>query len=315
MKSGVVLALGPLGATLKPGAEYSGLYPGPYGFGTVLDSSPSSSNIAPSAEDDARAEEALYTFHRSRLEAYAQSPLWDQVEWVGFETIPLVREVKAIRRAIRDTRRGSGSRGPMYWVACTFPDGKAPQTDCTVADTIKALLNEGTAGGAAEGEGVGISLGQTKGSGSGEVGGREIDGVGINCTNPAWLPELIDTFNSTLRSLTTLDSPMTAMSDLPISSPDATSASTPASTETARSRPWFILYPDGGQVYDSLTRSWSKERLSAEEWAERMMAAIKQVESSGLWEGVVAGGCCKTSAEEIGELRRRVHQYQGGDQA
>lgn len=74
----------------------------------------------------------------------------------------------------------------------------------------------------------------------------------------------------------------------------------------------FVLYPDGGQVYDTLTRSWSKEKLSAEEWAQRMIRLAKSAEgaicSNGdkVWGGVVVGGCCKTSYEEIKALREEI---------
>lgn len=250
--SKAVLALGPYGATTKPGAEYSGLYAPPFGFGTVLDSE---STTYAEPESSQKAEDALYKFHLSRIQSYAKSDRWNSVEWVGFETIPLVREIRAIRRALSDLSMD----GQKTWVACTFPDGQSPEFTAgggkvSVADTVRSLL--------ADGEG-------------------KPDGIGINCTNPAYIPALVDTFNTTLASLR-LDR-----------------------------KPWFVLYPDGGQVYEPISRSWSKEKLTAEEWAERMMEVIEKVDKSGLWAGVIAGGCCKTSADEIRELRRRVDRYLG----
>jgi homocysteine S-methyltransferase len=246
-----VLALGPYGATTKPGAEYSGLYPPPYGSGSVLDPSPS--NYL-NAQEDKEAEEALYKFHLSRIEAYAKSDAWGEVEWIGFETIPLLREVKAIKRAME-----SFASDKKYWIACTFPDGKSSQSTedggrVEVEEIVRTLVSDE---------------------------GKRPDGIGINCTNPAYTPDLIDTFNNTLRS---------SHSDR---------------------KPWFVLYPDGGQVYDPISRSWSKEKLTPKEWTERIMGDVKVVDKSGLWAGVVVGGCCKTSPEEIGELRKAVDAYLG----
>jgi len=246
-----VLALGPYGATTKPGAEYSGLYPPPYGSGSVLDPSPS--NYL-SASNDNAAEEALYNFHLSRLQAYSRSSSWAQVEWIGFETIPLLREVKAIKRAMGDL--GDEKK---YWIACTFPDGQCSQSTkdggrVQVEEVVRTLLsNEG----------------------------RRPNGIGINCTNPAYIPTLIETFNTTLRSL----------------------------PQTTNDKPWFVLYPDGGQVYDPISRSWSKEKLTPKEWTERIMVDVRNIDDSGLWAGIIVGGCCKTSPEEIGELRRAVDGY------
>jgi homocysteine S-methyltransferase len=250
-----ILALGPYGATTKPGAEYSGLYPPPYGSGTVLDPSPS--NYLSQADDNA-AEQALYEFHLSRLQAYSRSNAWDAVEWIGFETIPLLREVKAIRRAM-----GALGGDKKFWIACTFPDGQCSQRTedggrVPVEQVIRTLLEEGT--------------------------GRP-DGIGINCTNPAYISSLVETFTNTLRSL-----------------PNTTDAE----------RPSFVLYPDGGQVYDPISRTWSKEKLTPKEWTARIMEIVQKVNESGLWSSIVVGGCCKTSPEEIAELRKKVDQYLGG---
>jgi homocysteine S-methyltransferase len=244
--------LGPYGATTKPGAEYSGLYPPPYGSGSVLDFSPSN-YLNPT--DDKAAEQALYEFHRSRIEAYSRSQAWESVEWIGYETIPLLREVKAIMRAMAVI---GGDK--KYWIACTFPDGQCAQlasqdgARVPVEEVVRVLLEDDE--------------------------GRPPDAIGINCTNPAYIPALVDTFNNTLRS-------------------------TPLDTE----KPDFVLYPDGGQVYDPISRTWSKEKLTPQEWTARIMETVEKVDTSGLWSRIIVGGCCKTSPDEIKELRKAVHDY------
>ena len=225
------------------------MYPPPYGSGSVLDPSPSN---CLSSTDDKSAEEALYKFHLSRLQAYSRSTSWNEVEWIGFETIPLLREVRAIKRAMGD----SGDE-KKYWIACTFPDGRCAESTegggrVRVDQVVRTLLSDE---------------------------GRKPDGIGINCTNPAYIPTLINTFNTTLRSLQ-------------------------SNTET-----WFVLYPDGWQVYDPISRTWSKEKLTPKEWTERIMSDVKSVDESGLWAGMIVGGCCKTSPEEIAELRKAVDHY------
>jgi len=250
--SRAVLALGPYGATTKPGAEYSGLYPPPYGSGSVLDPTPS--NYLYLSEDKA-AEQALYEFHLSRVQAYSRSHAWESVEWIGYETIPLLREVRAIRRAM-ETLGGD----KKYFIACTFPDGQCAQLAneeggrIPVEEVVRALLEDGEA--------------------------RPPNAIGINCTNPAYIPALVDTFNNTLRS-------------------------TPLDTV----KPDFVLYPDGGQVYDPISRTWSKEKLTPQEWTARIMETVEKVDASGLWSRIIVGGCCKTSPDEIKELRMAVHDY------
>jgi homocysteine S-methyltransferase len=204
--------------------------------------------------DDEKAEEALYNFHLSRLQAYSRSSAWSAVEWIGFETIPLLREVRAIKRAMGDF---GGDK--KYWIACTFPDGQCAETTreggkVEVDQVVRTLISKE---------------------------GRRPDGIGINCTNPAYTPTLINTFNTALRSL-------------------------PGSSNE---EVWFVLYPDGGQVYDPISRSWSKEKLTPKEWTDRIMRDVGVVDESGLWAGIVVGGCCKTSPEEIRELRAAVDEY------
>jgi homocysteine S-methyltransferase len=153
-------------------------------------------------------------------------------------------------------------------------------------------------------------------------------GIGINCTNPAFLPALAADFTSAVQDLRRsgrLDiQPKREHEGLS----NATSGSGPTSDTRASQalQTSFVLYPDGGQIYDTLTRSWSKDKLSPGEWTQRIMEVVHDVEraempvrgaSSGseggcgekVWKEVIVGGCCKTSFGEIAVLREAVDQY------
>jgi homocysteine S-methyltransferase len=91
----IALSLGPYGACMIPGQEYSGAY---------------------DAEHDS--EEALYRWHLDRLRLFleAEGDLLSRMQYVAFETLPRLDEIRAVRRAIHD----AGITVP-FWVACVFP--------------------------------------------------------------------------------------------------------------------------------------------------------------------------------------------------
>ncbi len=91
----IALSLGPYGACMIPGQEYSGAY---------------------DAEHDS--EEALYRWHLDRLRLFlgAEGDLLSRMQYVAFETLPRLDEIRAVRRAIHD----AGINVP-FWIACVFP--------------------------------------------------------------------------------------------------------------------------------------------------------------------------------------------------
>lgn len=92
--SGIALSLGPYGATLIPGQEYSGRYD--------------------SAHDD---EESLFQWHLGRLRLFASIPgLIQRLSYVAFETLPRLDELRAVRRAISI----AGFPTP-FWISAVFP--------------------------------------------------------------------------------------------------------------------------------------------------------------------------------------------------
>lgn len=296
--SKVVLSLGPYGATLSPGQEYAGLYPPPFGP-AGFDPEPTSqaSNHAEGA-DDAGYEAALTAFHLSRLRVFAADPdTWSAIAWLAFETIPLLREIRAIRRAVGALRTELRKAGRVhekekpFWIASAYPKGKIGQRDARgdpvemgpVVEALVAVLpvlevsgseGEWAADGTGEGEGKGAAK---EADGTGRLRALELapipDGMGINCTHPLALPVLVGALSGSV------------------------------STYRLPTKPWLTLYPDGGAVYDVVSKSWSGTELPPQQWAERLMALAHEAEGTGVWGGVVLGGCCKSSFEEIAALR------------
>lgn len=91
----IALSLGPYGACMIPGQEYTGDY---------------------DAEHDD--EDVLYRWHLERLRLFteAEGGLIGRMHYVAFETLPRLDEVRAVRRAIR----AAGIRTP-FWISCVFP--------------------------------------------------------------------------------------------------------------------------------------------------------------------------------------------------
>ncbi len=78
--------------------------------------------------------------------------------------------------------------------------------------------------------------------------------------------------------------------------------------------PHLIIYPDGASdlVYDTSTQQWladtNAEGAGASgmrrQWHEELGEIVRDVRERNLWQGILAGGCCKTSPSHIAELRR-----------
>ena len=141
----VALSLGPYGACMIPGQEYSGLY-----------------------DDAHNDEESLYQWHLERLRLFknADENLLQRIQFISFETLPRLDEVRAVRRALHD----ADIEAP-FWISCVFPreDDLLPDGS-TVDDVVRAALSN---------------------DGRGNVPW----GIGINCTKIHKLASLIKQFN------------------------------------------------------------------------------------------------------------------------
>lgn len=305
-EAGVVLSLGPYGATLSPSQEYAGIYPPPYGPSLPTSSTEPPTNAfsqtSAGRADAIRAENALADWHLDRLRIYAaQEAAWRKVEWVGFETVPLLREVRAIRSAmgrLNDElgKKWGGGRTESeaheegrewwrkkFWISSAYPDGHHPQhlsSDSTsihvsIDDVLKTLLD----------------------SPDSVNNSPRPDGVGINCTHPSHISNLTGALTTSMQHRLITPSGGSALG-----------------SETG---PLFVLYPDGGAVYDTTTRTWTERTTRPDEWAVGVAALARRIEraewksegakhSGRVWGGVIVGGCCKAGFEEIRWLRKEL---------
>lgn len=156
----VALSLGAYGATMVPGAEYSGDY------------------------DEAHLLRAgLVDFHKERIAVFEEDDkTWAEVDVVAFETLPRVEEVWAVREVMRDVVEGKGEEEHKpFWIACVFPGDEARLPDGTgVEELVEALLGQ---------EDVEGKQQQTQTLPTPYA-------IGINCTKLHRLPALIAEFEA-----------------------------------------------------------------------------------------------------------------------
>lgn len=71
--------------------------------------------------------------------------------------------------------------------------------------------------------------------------------------------------------------------------------------------PRLVIYPDGtnGLIYDTTVQKWIGIENEGK-WDEQVGEIVKEVVNRNKWEGIVVGGCCKTTPEHIMKLRSRL---------
>ncbi|KAK0475547.1 Homocysteine S-methyltransferase [Armillaria novae-zelandiae] len=188
--------------------------------------------------------DALTFFHFERIEVFLSDPeTWAQIDCLAFETIPLLREIRAIRKAMEMVEariKQDGLESKPWWIEAVFPDGMFPETPRAggtlgVADVAAAALKDD--------------------------GLLTPSGFGINCTEMVHVRILTPQVINAVKKLHLLQ------------------------------KPWFVVYPNGGDVYDPVTQS-------REEWAQNMERVVKDIESETSWGGTIVGGCCRTNHED-----------------
>ncbi|KAF5374582.1 hypothetical protein D9757_010154 [Collybiopsis confluens] len=290
----ISLSLGPFGATLSPAQEFDGFYPPPYGPKAFSDSIRNATENTEETNcntfgDDREAENEsireLARFHYERLKmVFEDEAAWERIDCLAFETVPLTREIVAIRRAVgmlneriadSDTRRHSSTRSresdvtKPWWISMVFPDGVFPEMtsrDGSARVSVRDVVSAAT---------TTPSLALPRPS-----------GLGINCTQAEYLPNLVSQFDDGLRKTLSLSE----------------------GSPHEQYSPLLVLYPNGGDVYDIETQTWIKRpgESSEKQWAEALRASCAQVPPSQVWSGVIVGGCCRTTPMHIRSLKETV---------
>ncbi|ELU42685.1 40S ribosomal protein S0 [Rhizoctonia solani AG-1 IA] len=275
LKPQVALSLGPFGATLSPAAEFSGIYPPPYGPPQPVTFFTGEQAL----EDEQKAENALLKFHLERISMLASTKeTWDAIDIIAFETVPLLREARAIRRAMTAFASANPSlRIPPWWISFNFPDGVLPEQtsqgkNYTAGDAVSACFAQHQA------DSTAIP-----------------DAFGINCTQVRYLHECVSLASDALQTV----------------KQNPYSKSRPSVLDPrnlpSKSGPTLVVYPNGGRIYDPNTMTWlpaasesseTKGLSESDAWAIGLVDVLQGAvpEDSG-WSGLLIGGCCKTEPE------------------
>jgi len=170
----IALSFAPFGSILGSMQDYGGIYPPPYGPRAYSDSGENINSFGDDIEGRNNSIKALTQFHEERLRVFtSDKETWDKIDSVAFETVPLVREVEAIRQAMGNLKESVGSK--PWWITAIFPGGKCPETRQPGGNHFTA------------GE-VAYAM----------VHGGDItpvpNGIGINCTGLQFIPDLLQEF-------------------------------------------------------------------------------------------------------------------------
>ncbi|KAI4140672.1 MAG: hypothetical protein L6R39_005691 [Caloplaca ligustica] len=114
----VALSLGAYGATMQPSTEYSGDY------------QPESMQLA----------EGLRGWHEERLRVFKDDDTtWNAVDYISFETLPVLQEIHAVKQVMAKHNRGEHSKD--WWISCVFPNDDLTLPDGrTAGAAVDAML-------------------------------------------------------------------------------------------------------------------------------------------------------------------------------
>ena len=280
----VALSLGPFGSAVKPPQDFDGFYPPPFGpkgpsyegdgLGNTRLFSPDSDGVE---EDEKKAIEALAGFHLWRLRAVASNPeTWSSVDYVAFETVPHLRELRAIKVAMARffdaESRGRGLKG--WWISLVFPDDEGSgQWGPEERERQTRSLGVDLTDEPSRSEILNVVLDDRIGA--------VPTGLGLNCTR-------IDRYPSILSSI-------------------ASGGSEPVPLTLA-------VYPNGGRAgdtFDPLTHRWKNGGRPRPDgrnitWEEEVVEVVQKCR--GKWKDVVVGGCCRVYPPQIKALREKVDE-------
>lgn len=239
----LALSLGPYGASMIPGQEYSGSY-----------------DAAHDSED------ALYRWHLERLRLFCEvERLQQRVQYVAFETLPRLDEIRAVRRAIRAAGIAGSSQqaGPAFWISCVFPGEAEDLPDGSSIDDVVGAMLEPLEDAPAPW------------------------GIGINCTKIHKLPLLIQKFEASVKQMQS--SSKLKRAPALVLYPDGTNGEVYNTTTKTWEKP-------EGQCNVAMTTT---------PWEVNLANAVNESKSRGVFESFLVGGCCKASHADIEGLRRQ----------
>lgn len=180
----IILSLGTYGSTVSPMQDFDGIFPPPYGPRAYSVTGGNTTSFGDDMEGRERSIQALADFHAERLLAYAQiSEAWDLVDGIAFETVPVAREVTAIRRAVTsvaESLRAEGKRTKPWWLTAVFPDGRCSETRIPGGERMRATD-------------VADLMVREETDGDGKVLVTP-NGIGFNCVAVEHLHSLLDQF-------------------------------------------------------------------------------------------------------------------------
>ncbi|KAA8576785.1 hypothetical protein EYC84_006842 [Monilinia fructicola] len=153
----IALSLGAYGAIMTPGQEYTGKY-----------------------DDEHKSSEQLSSWHHERISVFSRdSKCWERVDYVAFETIPLLAEIEGVRKSMGEVERlnGGAAGSKPFWITCVFPgEGYCLPDGSSVQQIVKAMLGKN--------DGSPVPF-----------------GIGLNCTKVGKVEALIIDFEQSVNAL------------------------------------------------------------------------------------------------------------------
>ncbi|KAL5485537.1 SAM4 [Sanghuangporus weigelae] len=273
----IALSLGPYGSTLSPPQEYGGFYPPPYGPRAYTEDG-ENFNAFTDMNDERAATLALADFHYERLKVFAddgEDSVWPLIDLIAFETVPIQREIYAIRIAMDRLKSHLSSRGLAYkpwWISTVWPMDASYHPAYPGGGIIayKCIAHA-------------LLFGHGPIEHKGSIIGMAVpEGIGINCTHIAQLNDVLPKVRGSVAGM------------------------------RIQKMPFLVLYPNGGNIYDIMSRRWipeeelnkGKDKTSPEMWASCVATIASAERDSGVWQQVIVGGCCKTTPKHIETLSR-----------
>ncbi|KFY99499.1 hypothetical protein V498_00728 [Pseudogymnoascus sp. VKM F-4517 (FW-2822)] len=257
----LALSLGAYGATMIPGQEYSGRY-----------------------GDCARAE-WLREWHLQRVRLFydgVDAPVtescWEEIDFLAFETLPLLSEVSAVRETMGAVATEVWECKKEFWISCVFPgEGNVLPDGSSVEQVVRAMLGK-------------------------KEGAASPSGVGINCTPLGKVEGLIVEFEKAVEGMVDA-SEVDEWPDLVIY-PDATNGE----VYNTSTKQWENGKKGSDSVCLNLAYDYIPGKLTVPKtlWDEALFDIVNRARDRELWRSIIVGGCCKSTPAHIAKLRNRI---------